>query len=141
MNLIPLIAEKLGVKVGEVFRVKDKSGVFQYDNLYKFEKDRLVTAENNRDVLLNWGMSHIIDAIVCDWVEIIKLPFSPKEGDTYWFVKFADDIEPCIGHLTWHGYTIDYLNKYCENCFCTEKEAEREKYNVAEKLTGKKWKP
>ena len=40
MNLIPFIAEKLGVKIGEVFRVKDKSGVFQYDNLYKFEKDR-----------------------------------------------------------------------------------------------------
>ena len=40
---------------------------------------------------------------------------------------------------TWVDWTTDYMCKYCGNCFRTEAEAEKHKYEIYEKLTGKKW--
>ena len=34
---------------------------------------------------------------------------------------------------------MDYCYKACGNCFRTEAEAEKHKYEIYEKLTGKKW--
>lgn len=136
MNLIPFIAEKLGVEIGEEFKIKDYKGL-RFESYYKFDSDRLRTSDDRK----KWTTSELLLGIVNGSVVIEKLPFEPTEGETYWFVKFTDDLEPRPDKLTWHGYTVDYLNKYCGNCFRTEEETEREKYNVFEKLTGKKWMP
>ena len=41
--------------------------------------------------------------------------------------------------LTDKNQRIEYMCKYCGNCFRTEVEAEWHKYEIYEKLTGKKW--
>ena len=71
--------------------------------------------------------------------EIVKLPFEPKNGDSYFriFINSGRDINVCRD--TWLDWTTDYMCKCCGNCFRTEAEAEKHKYEIYEKLTGKKW--
>jgi hypothetical protein len=39
----------------------------------------------------------------------------------------------------WFDWTKDYMCAYCGNCFRTREEAEAHKYEIYEKLTGKRW--
>ena len=51
----------------------------------------------------------------------------------YWF-------RVCKSTKSFHIFALkneNYADKYCGNCFRTQAEAEREKYNIYEKLTGK----
>lgn len=135
MNLIPKICELLGVEIWEKFRIKDESGVDE--DFHRFTDCRL---EYYDQAMCEWQESMRILELIEGRAEVVKKPFEPKFGEKYWLVRFADDFEPTPDDLSWNGDTIDYLNKYCGNCFRTEKEAEAHKYEIYEKLTGKKWK-
>lgn len=63
-------------------------------------------------------------------------PFEPKLRQRYWYIAVAD--KEVVG-MTWVGTTVDYAFKYCGNCFRTQAEAEAHKYEIYERLTGKKW--
>ena len=39
----------------------------------------------------------------------------------------------------WDAEVSNWADKYCGNCFRTQSEAEKHKYEVYERLTGKKW--
>ena len=72
-NLIPQIAEMLGVELGEEFKVVSKDGS---------ERACRITYAG----LLVSGSSYskrLLMDIVCGEAEIIKLPWKPKEGDTF----------------------------------------------------------
>ena len=66
--------------------------------------------------------------------------FKPKDGEEYWSVAWCGDYI-CVTNNMWNckQMSSDYMRQYCGNCFHTKEEAEREKYNVYERLTGKKW--
>jgi len=69
--------------------------------------------------------------------EIVKLPFEPKQGETYYKVILRDGLS--VAKEDWTGWLADYSDKYCGNCFRTESEAEKHKYEIYEKLAGKRW--
>ena len=135
MNLIPKIAEKLGVELGEEFKLKSDE-VGEYDEIYRFDENAALQQKNK----CGWGMSCRLAGVLAGEIEIIKLPFEPKDGERYWYVgwdlitkaPYVTDSEFCDVDMCCH-------HKYCGNCFRTKAEAEREKYNIYEKLTGKKW--
>lgn len=133
MNYIPRIAELLGVEIGEEFEANGKTVKFTLDGLYRYF--------NDGHGLECWKRAEctMYDLLNGEY-EIIKLPFEPKEGKPYWVATW----DPNENTLTtckapWHNRADCWADKYCGNVFRTESEAEAHKYEIYEKLKGKKW--
>lgn len=132
MNLIPTIAKELGVEVGEEFKVT------RYNNVvFRFDETSLqffATLTNDwREV-----SDELYKMIMKGNTEVERLPFEPKEGEKYWYVCWNNsEIDTTYTH--WDSVVSNWADKYCGNCFRTETEAEKHKYEIYEKLTGRKW--
>lgn len=144
MNLIPKIAEMLGVEIGEHFNAEN----VYYDscNLNTTEKKptkyRLTNsgAEYYIPAADRWSKTSI-EPFLAGHYRIVKLPFAPKGNETYWHVFWYPN-KKCVPNCAprvWYGYDTDFANKCCGNCFRTEEEAEKHKFEIYEKLTGRKW--
>lgn len=139
MNLIPKIAEALDIGLDEPFEISTRDGYkicrfFVRGNgvayLEKYNKDFNQWTQENTDE---------IGKIVVGAYLVRKLPFEPKEGEEYWYVSWYI-LEPLhADKATWKNEGIDYKQKYCGNVFRTKAEAEKHKFEIYEKLTGKKW--
>lgn len=143
MNLIPMIAKELGVEVGEEFNAKHANigkiltNSKEEPAIFKFGNDGLYAkcSDGSGDFFLI-GMGNFLKG---DY-EIVKLPFEPKDGEIYWSVAWSETphlIAVC--NLHWHSNDKCYADKYAGNCFRTNAEAEKHKYEIYERLTGKKW--
>ena len=140
MNLIPKIAEMLGVEIGEEFDLcNGMDSSIRMGCIYKFSNDCLMCADEDDKDCFGVASDKTLRCILNGSLKIIKLPFEPKNGDRYFriFIHSNGDINVCSD--TWMDCTIDYMCKACGNCFRTEAEAEKHKYEIYEKLTGKKW--
>ena len=132
MNLIPKLAEMLGVEIGEEFIANGKTVVLKNEGLY---------------YQYNAGYGHVawkkaectLFDLLTGECEVKKLPYEPKPGEEFFYVSTTHPIS--IGSATWVGddCTIECAFKYCGNCFRTKAEAEKQKYEVYERITGKKW--
>ena len=131
MNLIPMIAKELGVEVGEEFRIKDESGIDE--DFHRFTDCGLVYYDQ---AMCEWQESARIIDLIDGRAEVVKKPFEPKKGEKYFVVSVVDKT---VWPYTWEETTTDYCFKACGNCFRTEAEAEKHKYEIYEKLTGRKW--
>ena len=132
MNLIPKIAKELGVEIGEEFEI---SG---WDiSLWKFDMDKglMVNHFTNKNMWCEASGDQYMNLINGEYI-IRKLPFEPKKGEKYFVVSVVDK---AVWFYIWDGHTKDYCYKACGNCFRTEAEAEKHKYEIYEKLTGRKW--
>ena len=135
MNLIPKIAEMLGVEIGEEFEIRP----FNATQLYKSAKYHFTEyCFQYYDVVDKaWRPSDELTSVLNGISEIVKLPFEPKEHERYWYVYVGDDE---IGNTRFsEANTNDLMRVYCGNCFRTEAEAEKHKFEIYEKLTGRKW--
>lgn len=140
MNLIPKIAEMLGVEIGEEFDLcNGMDSSIRMGCIYKFSNDCLMCADEDDKDCFGVASDKTLRCILNGALKIIKLPFEPKYREAYWIIRFADDFEPTPDDVWWRGDTIDHMCKYCGNCFRTKAEAEKHKYEIYEKLTGKKW--
>lgn len=77
-NLIPQIAQMLGVEIGEDFKIKGYN-----EQTYRFDADGL-------KVTYSWQMKKgltfanaMLGSLLAGEVEIVKLPWKPKKGETY----------------------------------------------------------
>ena len=132
MNLIPKICEMLGVEIGERFYISSEKKI--EGAYYYFSSTELLYHVPNR--LTDCAQYRSLADLIYGDEKIIKLPFEPKKGEKYFVVSIVDkSVCSCL----WDGHTTDYCYKACGNCFRTEKEAEKHKYEIYEKLTGRKW--
>ena len=134
MNLIPKLAEMLGVEIGEEFKVKTDR--FTSETLFRITESGAECSVNGEDYC---DADHMFCAILEGKYEIVKLPFKPKEGKMYWSVRWGREQQLFISSGIWANDDIDYRMLYCGNCFRTEAEAEAHKCEIYERLTGKKW--
>lgn len=134
MNLIPKICELLGVEIGEEFKIKGSDS-----SIFKLAGTGLFSRKNTDGSTWCVTMGLTLRDIIVGVSEIEKIPFKPKDGETYWLVRWGHNQCIDIGYGTWTSDDIDYRHLYCGNCFRTEAEAEKHKYEIYEKLTGKKW--
>lgn len=98
-NLIPQIAEMLGVELGEEFKIKGYEEWF-----YKFDNDRVLMFKHNDDVKMPVTPVSVYVAFLAllrGECEIIKLPWKPKIFDTYWTFKAAHINVWCITDARW----------------------------------------
>ena len=141
MNLIQKVAEMLGVGVGQEFKIKQTSGDIKSAK-YRFRNIGDQIIYERTDFCGDWTMcsAEEVGLLVLGKHEIVKLPFEPKDGDLYWGVGWVGLNENVfVGTCVWHDTQENYADKYCGNCFRTEAEAEKHKYEIYEKLTGRKW--
>ena len=73
-NLIPQIAQMLGVELGEEFKVEgdNRTYWFDLDGLHSGE----YVVEDEDDAMLH--------DLLCGEVEIVKLPWKPKQDETFY---------------------------------------------------------
>lgn len=102
-NLIPQIAQMLGVELGEEFKIKG------YDGLaYKLTDNglELTTVDGQKT---KWFDSGALNSLLKGKMEIVKLPWKPKKGETYYTFELLDG--KWIVHLLWwagspNGYAL-----------------------------------
>jgi hypothetical protein len=105
-NLIPNIAQMLGVEIGEEFKIKG------YDGLtYKLTDAglELTTVDGQKT---KWFDHGALNSLLKGKMEIVKLPWKPKEGEDYYsFCRFLG--EWCVWQQQWtnHPYDLALLEK------------------------------
>lgn len=78
-NLIPEIARMLGVEVGEEFQIKEYG-----ERIYRFANSGLQLIYDNGVQNLNTTTNMALSGLLSGDFEIVKLPWKPKEGDTFY---------------------------------------------------------
>lgn len=83
-NLIPQIAQMLGVELGEEFKVKGHGEL-----TYKLASDGLKFAYDDSIELSEIAAKVAFVALINGTDEIVKLPWKPKKGDVYYTFSFG----------------------------------------------------
>lgn len=143
MNLIPEIAQKLGVEIGEPFNVKViNSNIYPKDietKTFKFNKIGVAIDFEN-----GFYRCDLLADLLNGTLEIVKIPFMPKEGETYWFIgevkeRYKDYKLKSFVPLQaeWIGSFLDHMNYALGNCFPTETKAAAGRKEIVKKVLGK----
>ena len=124
-NLIPEIAQMLGVELGEEFKIEgdNRTYWFDLDGLHSGE----YVAEDEDDAMLH--------DLLCGEVEIVKLPWKPKEGEKYWgfwYSSLNDAWVLCL--YTWGNNPADFAFYKAGWVFHTKKEAKAALPTVAKEM-------
>lgn len=77
-NLIPQIAQMLGVELGEEFKIKGREGA-----IYKFIVDGLLVSDDDAEKVYTTAHMPLVGLVRGD-IEIVKLPWKPRKGDVYY---------------------------------------------------------
>lgn len=99
-NLIPEIARMLGVELGEEFKIKG------YDGLtYKLTDNglELATVDGQKT---KWFDHGALNSLLKGKMEIVKLPWKPKKGDT--FYTFASIPNKWVVRIAWWDQTPNH---------------------------------
>lgn len=113
-EIMQMVIDNLGVKVGEIFKIK--CGGYVIDGSYHFDKDGLLKNENNVDY------SYYSIRLVLGEKQIVKLPFKPVSRESYQFVSWDGDVYT----TQWRGTLQDYYCFNAKNCFRPEEEITEE---------------
>ena len=126
-NLIPKIAELLGVELGEEFKIKGREYIFHFvdDGLIAHRTDGSVLPYKNCLAHFLW--------LINGEEEIIKLPWKPKKGDTYFSFELLGDTW-IVASSIWGGFPNEYALLDKGWVFRTCAEARDALPSVAEKL-------
>lgn len=101
-NLIPQIAQMLGVEIGEDFKIKGYT-----EQTYRFDADGLKESFSNRPKE-EWTFANAaLGSLLAGKLEIIKLPWKPKIGAYYY--TFSISSGKWIVRPSWW---IDSPNEY-----------------------------
>jgi hypothetical protein len=137
-NLIPVIADHLGIQIDEEFDVNiSYMGEAKYHR-YKLTKQGLVRKKGTDE----WGSSPgFLERLVCGDFEITKLPYEPKYGEKYWTYAGSDGYGSWgIYHATWTDSAGDYIYKSAGCIFRTKEEAVTALSEKYKELTGRELK-
>jgi hypothetical protein len=126
-NLIPEIAQMLGVELNEEFKIKGREGV-----IYKFIVDGLIVSDDDAEKVYTTANMPLIGLVRGD-NEIVKLPWKPKKGDVYsTFGRLGD--KWVVRSLWWGGFPEEYALFDKGWVYRTEKEAQAALPSVAKEL-------
>lgn len=131
-NLIPEIAQMLGVELGEDFKLKDKQNNFVSTEIYKFSEDSLLYRYQDQGGYYT-ALSPTLYRLFKGDYEVIKLPWKPKKGDVYsTFGRLGD--KWVVRSLWWGGFPEEYALLDKGWVYRSEKEAQAALPSVAKEL-------
>lgn len=128
-NLIPQIAEMLGLQLGEEFKVQG------YDDLtYVFASDGLKLTYDNGLEISDLTAKVALVALLTGKDEIVKLQWKPKFADRYFgFFEFNGKLRICRYDI-WRGTIKEEAQYRCGWIFRTREEAEAALPKVAAEM-------
>lgn len=124
-NLIPEICKMLGVELGEEFKIEgdNRTYWFDLDGLHSGE----YVAQDEDDAMLH--------DLLCGKVEIVKLPWKPKKGETYWGFLYSQRNDAWLLALyTWSNNPEDCAFYKAGWVFRTKEEAKAALPAVAKEM-------
>jgi hypothetical protein len=101
-NLIPEIARMLGVELGEKFEIKGSKGL-----VYKFVDDELIVNSTDDKGISGLTANMTLVSLLKGKREIIKLPWKPKKGETYYTFELLGD-KWVVRSSRWGGFPNEY---------------------------------
>ena len=110
-NYMQDVANILGVELGQEFKIKDDHYI------YKLIEDGLVQESDGNQ----WLTTAILLKLLRGNVEIVKVPWQPKDGEHYYFPA-ADFQYSCPA--AWHNSPIDFALKEAGMIFKTKAECD-----------------
>lgn len=110
-NYMADVARMLGVELGQEFKIKDDHYI------YKLIEDGLVQESDGNQ----WLTTAILLKLLRGNVEIVKVPWQPKDGEHYYFPA-ADFQYSCPA--AWHNSPIDFALKEAGMIFKTKAECD-----------------
>lgn len=129
-NLIPEIAKMLGVELGEEFKVKRDDGY-----TYRFTSNELKLTYGNDIEMSTIATNNALVALLKGEDEIVKLPWKPKEGETYWgFNALLHGGKCAVISYVWKGKVFDNAMLKAGWIFRTQEEAEAALPKVAKEI-------
>lgn len=102
-NLIPKIAQMLGVEIGEEFEIKGRKGL-----TYKFIIDELIVCNDNNTETAYISANMTLVSLIRGNSEIIKLPWKPKKGELYYSFGFRNCPKWGVSQQNWGNHPCDY---------------------------------
>jgi hypothetical protein len=128
-NLIPKIAKMLGVELGEEFKIKGYDGL-----IYKLTDAglELTTVDGQKT---KWFDHGALNSLLKGKLEIVKLPWKPKEGEKYWGFWYSSLNDAWIVLLyTWGNNPADFVFYKAGWVYRTKEEAQAALPKVAAEL-------
>ncbi|WP_417577942.1 hypothetical protein [Phascolarctobacterium succinatutens] len=101
-NLIPQIAQMLGVEIGEKFQIKEYG-----ERIYRFANSGLQLIYDNGVRNLNTTTNMALSGLLSGEFEIVKLPWKPKKGDVYYTFELLWG-KWVVRSLWWAGVPCNY---------------------------------
>lgn len=130
-NLIPQIAEMLGVALGEEFKVKGDD----YELTYIFTDDGLKITYAGGIEISQVSTNSAFVALVMGEDEIVKLPWKPKLNERYWtFMSSLEGGKLYVLNYMWDNSVIDVALHKVGWVFRTCEEAQAALPAVAKEL-------
>lgn len=125
-NLIPQIAQMLGVEIGEDFKIKGYT-----EQTYRFDDDGLKVIYS---YLMKKTFANVmLGSLLAGKAEIVKLPWKPKKGDAYYtFEVFRG--KWVVRSVWWTGEPCNYALLDKGWVFRTKEEAEDALTKVAAEM-------
>lgn len=129
-NCMEEVAHLLGVELGEEFRINLCPNV-----LFKFDMNGILAQQEGE---YSWHSANhgILQELIYGSFDIIKLPWKPKVGNTFWSY-YCEDFK--VDDYTWSGNAGDYMRLKCGIVFRTEQEALEARPAKYKELTGRDW--
>lgn len=118
-NLMPKIAHMLGVEPGEEFKVEGSRNL-----TYKFEDNGLVFTHDDDEAKEFYVTEGTFIALLNGKKEIIKLPWQPKKGATYYYFIINVCGKWTVYSRWWSGTPSEYALLKVGWLFRTKEEAE-----------------
>lgn len=127
-NLIPEIARMLGIELGEEFKIKG------YDGLtYKLTDNglELTTVDGQKT---KWFDHGALNSLLKGKMEIVKLPWKPKEGEDYYTFIYDCYHKWCVWQQRWSNHPFDLALLEKGWVYRTKEEAEAALPKVATEM-------
>lgn len=128
MNYYKQVAEMLGVELGEEFRLKENKTKNIVRPRYKITQEEGLMYSVNRN---EFDRSTILISIINGNYSVVKLPWKPKNDETYWWYSMCSKTS-ISGIFT--GSTSDLIFWKTGNCFRTEEEAQSKGKEIMEQI-------
>ena len=125
-NLIPQIAEMLGIVLGEEFKVDiaAEDEIFRItENGLELKKLESGSSDTGETTVWKTIPTSFIKLLTGE-AKIVKLPFNPKQGDAYWtFYRSTFSDKWLVTSITWTNSVTDIAKFKVGWCYRTEAEA------------------
>lgn len=102
-NLIPEICKLLGLELGEEFKININDEIYQITKEGMWRKK--MNDEGNFDMWEEVPLCFI--KLLAGGAEVVKLPWKPKKGDTYFSFELLGDTW-IVASSIWGGFPNEY---------------------------------